>query len=254
MEPQTPLTNPEPTSAPNPSGGSVGAGLPDPAGMNLGGPSKKNNKNKLFIIIWAVVALLLVLVIVFAIVAASNSANQKKAESENQYQAGYEAGTKDQKDASEKEYIEKTGKDFRIYKAAADFGSFELPVPKTWSLLVNPKPADGAINGVADPDYIDQTAKYHVFSFDQKRADYDKVIKDMEDQVKDSRGAIVSSDVVVSGISGKRFKGVYDAKNNVKAEIVVIPLREKTITFRTDYPDKYSEVFNNILNNVKLNP
>lgn len=257
MEPDNPQNNTPPAqdNPPTPTNPlEAGPGLPDPSGMNLGSsPGGKKKKNPMmFILIGAVV--LILIVIVGVIIAASNSSSKQKTEEKNQYQSGYEAGTKDQKAASEKEYIEASSKDFRIYKAPSEFGSFEIPIPKSWSLAITPKASDGIITGLSDPDVVDVTLKAHVFSFDQKKGDYDKVVADLNETASKSGGAIVASDATVSGIAGRRYKGTFDSKTKAKAEIVIVPLREKYITFRTDDPDKYSTAFNNILNSTKLNP
>lgn len=252
---ENPLNSPttaQPSTPPQAGGAET---LPDPSDMNLGGPGKKKKNNNNTMIMVVVGAVVLILIIIVAMVAVSISGTSKKKEEEkSQYQSGYDAGKKDQKEASEKEYIESTGKDFRIYKAPSEFGSFEIPIPKSWSLSLTPKPADGTIVGLSDPDYVDVTLKTHVFSFDQRKGDYDKVVADLNEQAKKSGGQIVASDATVSGITGRRYIGTFDSKTKAKAEIVIVPLREKYITFKTDDPDKYSSTFNNILNNTKLNP
>lgn len=256
MEPDNPLNNPTPTAPPPPSpiSSADDSLLPDPSGMNLNSPGdKKKKRNPMMIAIIAAVAIIILLIIVVVVVATSNS-SKDKTEEKSQYQSGYDAGVKDQKAASDKAFIEQTGKDFRVYKAPSEFGSFEIPVPKTWSLSLAPKASEGTITGLSDPDFVDTTVKTHVFIFDQKKGDYDKVVNDFNETAKKSGGALVGSDATVSGVSGRRYKGMVDAKTKAKAEFVVIPLREKYIIFRTDDPDKYSETFNNILNNIKLNP
>lgn len=248
----TPPAQDNPPTPTNPL--EAGPGLPDPSGMNLGSsPSGKKKKNPMmFILIGAVV--LFLIIIVGVIIVTSNNASKQEAEEKSQYQAGYDAGKKDQKDTSDQEFIDATSKDYKVFKGSSEFGNFEIPIPKTWSLGFTPKASEGTITGVADPDFLDLTIKTHVFSFDQKKADYDKVIADFDETAKKSGGAIAASDVTVSGIAGRRYKGTIDAKTNAKAETVVIPLREKVIVFRTDDPDKYSTAFNNILNSTKLNP
>jgi hypothetical protein len=84
------------------------------------------------------------------------------------------------------------------------------------------------------------------------RGNYQETIKDYEEDVKS--GKYKGSDITVSGIKGRRYTGTVDSKTNQKVEIVVVPLREKTLIFRTDDPDNYSKAFNNILAGVKLNP
>lgn len=240
-----------------PSANGGGAGLPDPSSMGLGGAGNNDKKQKnLKMAIVAVVAIVVLIIIIIVIVASVNSSatNKKKAETLNQYQVGYDEGVKEQKAISEKEFIEKTGKDFRIYQAPSEFGSFEIPIPKIWSLSLTPRPTEGTIIGLSDPDFVDTTVKTHTFIFEQKKGDYDRVIEDLAERAKKLGDKSKLSDVTVSGVAGKRYRGVFETKTNTEVELVVVPLREKYITFRTDNPGQYSGVFNNILNSVKLNP
>lgn len=261
MEPDNPINSPNSNSInnepsiPTPANPlEASTPLPDPSGMNLNTPNNgKKKKNPMMFILIGAGALVLIVIIVI-VVAISSGSSKQQTEEKNQYQSGYDAGVKDQKAASEKDFIEQTGKDLRIFKAPSEFGSFEIPIPKTWSLAITPKSSEGTITGSSDPDLVDLTIKTHTFSFDQKKGDYDKVVADYNTTASKSGGALVASDATVSGISGRRYKGTVDAKTKAKAEFVVVPLREKYIIFRTDDPDKYSDTFNNILNSIKLNP
>lgn len=256
MEADNPLNNqeqsaPQLDTAPAPTDlSSEGQGLPDPSGMNLKKP--KSNK-KTPIIIGAVVGLIVLVIVVLVFVSINNS-KVKQEQLTSQYNSGYENGKTEQKAASDKEFLEKESKNVRVYKAPQELGNFELPIPKSWSFAIKPDKGSGTFFGKSDPDLIDENSEYHVFSVDLSNSSYANKIEEYDSKTKDSQGKIESSDVKVSGVAGKRYKGVFDKDTGRKAEVVVVPLREKVMVFKTDDPDKYSDSFNNILNATKLNP
>jgi hypothetical protein len=230
--------NPLNSSAP------AGGGLPDPSSMNLKKP--KRGKGLILGIIGAVVFVILIIVVLAAV--SINNSKVKQADLKKQYDTGFEAGKKEESQAN----IDAQSKDVRVYKAPSELGSFQVPIPKSWSWAVEAKPKDGTFKGTSDPDYIDLLSELHKFNMELVRGNYQETIKDYEEEVKD--GKYKGSDVTVSGIKGRRYTGTVDAKTNQKIEAVVVPLREKTLVFRTDDPDNYSKAFNNILAGVKLNP
>lgn len=241
MEADNPLNNPSsgPTASPE-------APLPDPSALGLKPTPRKKGPN-LGVIIGVVAALLLVLVIAGVVLFASNTSSNKKA-SQQQYDAGFEKG----KAEAQTQYLAQEASDTRTYKSAPEFGSFELPIPKNWSLQVAPLPADGTFIALADPSYVDIKTTAHVFSFDLKRGDYDKIVLDYNNQAKKVGGDIKSGDVTVSGIKGRRYSGTFDTKNKIKSDLVVLPYREKVLVIKTDDPSKYGASFNTILDNLKL--
>ena len=108
--------------------------------------------------------------------------------------------------------------------------------------------------GIADPDYVDVEKENHVFSFELKTGDYDKIIADYNNQTKKVGSDIKGSDITVSGIKGRRYVGTFDAKNKIKSDIVILPYREKVIFIKTDDPAKYTNSFNTVLAGIKLVP
>lgn len=227
--------------------------LPDPSTMGLkpSTPQKKGPKNA--VLFGSVAAVVFVLIIGLVVLVASRNSNNT-AQLKAQYDAGYQKGTTEQKAKSEAEYIAAQSKDTRIYKAASEFGSFELPIPKSWSFAATPKPTDGTFLGLADPDSIDLEKDNHVFSVELKRADYDKLVSDYDGQTKKIGSDIKGSDTTVSGIKGRQYTGTFDTKNKIKSTIVVLPYREKVLIFKTDDPSKYGDSFSTLLNGTKLQP
>jgi hypothetical protein len=239
MEAQNPLNNPE-SLAP-------GTGLPDPKAMNIQKPGKKKKGLILAIGLAAGVVLLL---LVALIVVSANSSKVKQADLDAQYQKGLAQGKADQTVVSNNELLAQA----YIYKSPAEFGSFELPIPKLWSWSITPKPADGTITGISDPNYIDQSSDLHGFTLELKRADYDKIVKDYDDKSKKIGSDIKATDFTVSGIKGRKYVGTFDSKIKLKAEVIVIPLREKIMIFGTSDSAKYGAILEGILAGTKLVP
>jgi len=238
MDPQNPLNNPSPE-----------APLPDPSGMGIK-PKKKGNPAALLGVVAAVI-LVVVVAVVFVLV--SNS-SKNKSNNQAQYDAGYKKGQSDQKATSEADFLAQQASDSRVYKAASEFGSFELPLPKSWSFATTPNLNNGTFVGIADPDYVDVEKDNHVFSFELKTGDYQKIITDYNNQSGKIGSDIKGSDVTVSGIKGRRYVGTFDTKNKIKSDIVVLPYREKVIVIKTDDPAKYTASFNTVLGGIKLVP
>ena len=239
MEADNPLNNSAP-SAPTPGGG-----LPDPSTMNMN-KRKKGGKGIIFAI--AGIVGVIVLIVVVLMVVSINNSKVKQQDLKKQYDTGYEAGKKDQSQAD----IDTQSKDVRVYKAPAELGAFQVSIPKSWSWAVEPKPDDGTFKGESDPDYINLLSDYHKFNMELVRDSYQDKITEYDNKAKD--GKYKASEVTVSGIKGKRYVGTTDTKTGQKVELVIVPLREKTMIFSTDDPDNYSKAFNNILAGVKLNP
>lgn len=234
MEADNPLNNPPGDS-----------GLPDPSSMGLS-PTPKKTNSKIGIIIGVALAFLLVIAVLVVIAASSGNSSKTDKKLKAQYDAGYQK--------AKTESLEKEAGDTRIYKAASEFGSFELPIPKNWSLMVTPKPNDGTFSAIADPGYINTESTTHVFKFDLKSGDYDKIIKDYDALTKKTGSDIKGSDVTVSAIKGRRYVGTFDSKNKIKSDIVIVPYREKVLIIKTDDPLNYSASLNTLLGAIKLNP
>ena len=226
------------------------ASLPDPTNMNLKSPKK--NKTIIYAVV-GFVALIVILLVVLIFVNIGNS-NAKQDSLKAEYDQGYSKGKTEQQAASDAEVISRDSKNVRIYKAPNELGSFEIPIPKTWSWVITPNLDSGLFLGISDPDYVDNTSKQHKFKLDLASDSYQDRAKTLDSVTKSSGGKLVASDTTVSGIKGRRYKGIVDAQTKQKGEIVIVPYREKVLVFRTDDPDSYSQAFNNILSNTKLAP
>lgn len=241
MEPDNPLNNTAP-----PAGG-----LPDPSSMNMRPPTKK--KNNLVFIVGAAIGVVVLIIIVLIVVSTSNT-NTSNEKLKAQYDAGYKKGQDEQKAASEKQYLAQQAGDVRVFKADSAYGNFEVPIPKSWSWVIEADPAAGTFLGKSDPNFVDIKSEYHNFILNLTADDYQQKIKDLDAKAKEAGSKGVATDFTVSGIKGRKYVVFTDKETGKKAEIVVIPLREKIIVFTCDDPDKYAASFETILSGAKLNP
>ncbi len=196
--------------------------------------------------------MLVVVIIIFIVSSNNNKAATSKLDLKTEYDLGYKEATSALKAQYDKDLIIIQGKDPILYTSPPQLGSFEVSIPRTWSWLINPNIDSGTFTGKADPFYILEVATTHAFTLDLAVINYQAKITEMDLQAKNSQGKITGSDVTVSGIAGRRYKGLLVGNNN--SEVIIIPLREKVITFGTDDADKYSDMLNIIATSAKLTP
>jgi len=243
MDADNPLNNPSPEGS-----------LPDPSAMGLK-PSKPKKKGpNTNIIIGAIAAAVVVIVLIIIVVAVSRGSSNSK-NSQAQFDAGYQKGAAEQKAKSDAETIAAQAKDTHVYKAPAELGSFELPIPKSWSFAYSAKTNEGTFTAISDPDFVNQESTKHVFNVLLEANNYNETIKDYEDMTKELGSSVKGNDITVSGVKGRQYTGTFDRDNqSVKSNVVILPYREKVLIFRTDDPDKYGAAFNTLLNNIKIYP
>lgn len=221
---------------------------PVPTSSSKLAKQSKRYKTLMFVAI-GVGVVLLILTIYFAIRASSSAATLSA-----QYQNGVKDGATAQRKDDIKEFTNQQNEDLRVYTAPEEFGSFEVGLPKSWSWAITPSSQNGTFLGISDPSYVDTTAAGHAFKLELVKESYDKRKKNLDDQVKTAKGGAQSSEVTVSGIKGTKYVGPTDSKTKLKPEVVIVPLREKTMVFSTSDSATYGEAFDTILKNIKLNP
>ncbi|MBI2797812.1 hypothetical protein HYX70_00750 [Candidatus Saccharibacteria bacterium] len=193
---------------------------------------------------------LLILVAVFATRASVNDATIQAAVKKGEAQ-----GRDAQKAEDDKNYALQQNKDTRVYKAPDAYGAYELSLPKYFSLSLTPG-TNGALSSLADPDVVDVKAAQHALRMDIQTTTYDQVKKNYDSLVKDKRNGITAEEVTVSGIKGIKYTGIIDKSNNnsVAGTVVLLPVRDKTYILRTDNNEKYQAVYQQILDQIKINP
>jgi hypothetical protein len=211
--------------------------------------SQKVQRNKLLMIVLAVtVGILFITTIVFAMRASTTQNNL-----DAKYNGGYQDGSAAQKSKDEKQFASDTIKDTRTYTAPESYGSFELTLPKSYSLWVNPN-QNGNINGVANPNVVDGKSDIQAFRFNQATNSFDSEKRRYDGLAKQKGNNITTEEVIVSGIKGLKYTGKIDQKTKLESTYIILPVRDKVVTLQTDSNKDYLEAFNAIVKQLKLNP
>jgi hypothetical protein len=153
---------------------------------------------------------------------------------------------------SEAFYKEQIETPFRRYTAPEFAGRFAVIFPKNWN--VYSKEAENSttqIELIAHPDFVIEVPGDNAYAlrvslikepFTNRKKTYDDEIKN---------GKLKSENITVSGISGVRLTGKYDNKHD--GVLVLIPVRDKTLTIATD-DKKYLPEYEDILKKADIKP
>lgn len=141
------------------------------------------------------------------------------------------------------------------YVAEDLFGAFEFSYPKVWFTNMQRSDSDPELQFLADPSLIvmrddkgPETALRVIISKDK----FDEETKKIENEAK-SRGYNVSAeDITLSGLKGKKFTGKMKEDNPKTQSIVVLPLRDKSLTIGTDDFDQFNKQFDSIIKSFKI--
>lgn len=156
--------------------------------------------------------------------------------------AARKQGRKEQLKIDQAAALKEAQNPFRSYKAPEGIGRFELKFPKNWSAqLSEDMEKTEQLRLVAHPDFVrigeeDKTAYALVVELHKRRST--DILEGYNDRV--TEGNLRSSSVTVSGIASTRYEGEYE--DDRKGAIVVIPLRDKTLTIATQDRQYFSQL------------
>jgi hypothetical protein len=163
---------------------------------------------------------------------------------------------KQQKEKDDTEAIKANELPYRTFTAQPIDGGFSFQIPKNWSLYVG-RSAVGKtqLDLAADPDAVvynlgASAINSHAFKVQLLRTTPQEVVKTFDDKIK--KKMITSKGANVSGISGTWLEGSIDDQRH-NGVIIILPLRDKTLTISTD-DRKYLSEFNTILAAAKIIP
>jgi len=142
------------------------------------------------------------------------------------------------------------------YVADEVFGSFEFSYPKVWSTNV-----EQAVGGsqelifLADPNMLimnkDVPGPYPALRVVVYQDKYTTKLADVENDNRGIKNPVKETDIVVSGIKGKRFSGI-EAKSGKQFAYVILPLRDKTLYIGTDDLANFTKNFETIVGSFKI--
>ena len=150
---------------------------------------------------------------------------------------------------------ERETEDFQ-YTADAIFGSFQFTYPKVWSTNVTlDVGSQQEILYLADPNLIiiDQKALGYLLPVALRimllTNNYDEYVKGLEGANK--KLTLTETDVEVSGLPGKKFKGI-PPKATTEVTYTIVKFRDKTLYIGTDNSTKYEAQYNKIVTSFSL--
>lgn len=158
---------------------------------------------------------------------------------------------KTQADELEAEFAAKEKEPNRSFYGPDDFGRLTFKYPKTWSLYVAEEATSGGtyeayLNPVSVPP-IDTKTQYALrVTIDTD--DYDNVIDDYSSDV--DKGDLRSSAFSANGHTGTRFDGNFS--DDIRGIAVVVKIRDKTATIRTD-ANTFKADFENLIKTIDFN-
>lgn len=170
-----------------------------------------------------------------------------------QIDTAVDAAKAEQKTQLETEFAESSKSPYETYQAPVALSSIKVTYPKTWSSHVIEKSGTGLVlNGYFHPKTVPDTKKKGVFAlrvtletkaYAKEVETYDKLV---------DKGDVTAKAVTISGIKGVRFEG--SIEKDIKGAVVLIPVRDKTLTIWTENADYVQDFTNIILKEFSFSP
>jgi hypothetical protein len=164
--------------------------------------------------------------------------------------------TSDQKKEDEEANRKLNELPYRTYTATPGDGSFQLQIPKNWSIYAEHTPvgvSSTQLTLVASQDVVNVTKNGHdtqPFMMQLVNKSAVDIVKSFNDKIKTKK--LGTKTISVSGISSTYLEGVLDDERHDGIEVIV-PVRDKAMVFITQSHSFVPE-FNQILANAKIIP
>lgn len=161
--------------------------------------------------------------------------------------------TSDEKD---KEFLEKEKNPLEGYSGPAAYGSLKVQYPKTWSAYVNESNSGGTpVDGYYFPGFVPgtQSGKQYALRTEVVNQSYDQVMRTFEGNTKTGKIAVTPyAAPKVPNVTGARVVG--EIKPGTYTNMVVLPLRDKTIKVYTETKEFVKDLDTIILPNLTFVP
>jgi hypothetical protein len=156
---------------------------------------------------------------------------------------------KELSDAKDKEFAEKEKNPLKEYKTPAVYGSVSVLYPKTWSAYVAEMPNVPAtpIDGYFHPNFVPGLATNTAYALrvEVLGKEYAKALKEFDNDVKAGRVKVAAYQAPkVPTVTGSRIDG--EIQKDQKGTVILLPLRDKTISISTHSP-QFANDFNSIV-------
>jgi hypothetical protein len=158
----------------------------------------------------------------------------------------------DQKKLDDASYTIANESPFRAYTAPAQYGSFVINFPKTWSSSVDEESSGTQVDLILNPDFIYKTngiaapiaarIRFIEQTQDQFMTQYASLIK---------KGTLKQKDLTVSGQPAFDLTGQFSDHTTTRE--IVVPVRDKVLTF-TNENAQFATEFGDIVAQAKIIP
>jgi hypothetical protein len=149
-------------------------------------------------------------------------------------------------DKYQKELEEKEKQPLDIYTGQAEFGTFSIKTPKTWSRYIAENISSVPLEFTAHPNYVPvktQNTKYALRAT-IKNESYTKALEFYNQRLKNKDNKLTITPVTINGVDGVTIQGLIE--NQIDGTMVVFPLRDKVVRVWTESVD-FQNDFNNII-------
>lgn len=206
----------------------------------------KNEQGGIALILAVAFGLLFIASSVFALWAYSERQSYKN-DVDAKIEAANKIAVQEAETAKDAEFTEKEKLPTRTFTTSATYGSISFAYPKTWSVYSEEATSGTVINVFAHPNVLPGFKSEQPYalrmevtssSYDQELASYDRDVE---------AGTLRSSAFrpeQVSSVLGVKLSG--EIENEIQGEMVLLPLRDRTIKLYTQSPN-FSNDFNNII-------
>lgn len=156
----------------------------------------------------------------------------------------------------EAEFLEREKEPLRIYNGPEAYGSVSISYPKTWSAYVDDSGKSSApLDGSFNPKYVPgiTSGASVALRVQVTNTKYAQSIKTFESAVKAGKATVVPYSLPkVPGIVGLRVDG--EIMTGKQGSLIILPLRDKTITVWTEAAQFISDFNTIILPNLTFVP
>jgi hypothetical protein len=147
----------------------------------------------------------------------------------------------------------------RVYSGPDQYGALRIPFPKTWSGYVADKgnvaiPVDGYFHPAIVPNIADQGQAF-ALRVKVTNSSYVQTLGGYTNQVASGKlKARAYSFPKVPGIIGTRFEGLIRLNGSVTGTLIIVPLRDKTLSVWTEVPSLLTDVETYTFNELTFSP
>lgn len=158
-----------------------------------------------------------------------------------------------------KQYAEAAKNPLKSYVGPEAYGSVKIMYPKTWSAYIDTTDSSTPLDAYFHNDYVpsteDRTATYNLRVSVVTQA-YSQVVNQYASKLKE--GGITATPYSlpkVPSVTGTRLSGsVFDSNSGTSGDIILLPMRDKTLEIWTESPSYLADFNTYILPNLSFAP